>query len=479
MRAIKTPCVARAIITILSLALDPFFQQIVTYPQRPNLQGASTISRSVAFKTVDPIANQNGTNMITSDDIMWNTMFKCIMSGGAQSQLSPYCPTDDCQWSPFQRLGICSSCADISDELQFGCQNEIGDWRPGRATQSPNSMLYPPTYSCGHFFNISSEYPMLATGYATNTSMPAVDSDVLISRIFKLRTPEYPSNLFPYWNGSLRFQNVSWPLLDFVTVSSANASAAYRNQTPIAHECTLQWCVKTIQASYSGGHYIEDVLATYEENTITTNPIISFVNSHGVLCVDMLANISITVDGQNFFMDNVTAWQTMWDFSNFSPTYLAADNISSTPGARYFDDPKDHALNYGPRTITMPSFPWLPPADIPTFVDGLATSLTDTMRTYPNSTVLVPGSGAMETFIQARWAWFILPLIIVCLAFMFLVLTIHQSSTAGDVKIWKNSALAVLLNRVTEDTEKTMGPPGELSGMWERAKRVDVRLDPA
>lgn len=415
---------------------------------------------------------------MTSDDIMWATIFDWMMGGGGQNQLSPYCPTSDCEWTPFQTLGICSTCADVSDELQFGCQNEIGDWRPGRETQPPNSTVYPPTHSCGYFFNISGEYPMLATGYATNASIPTLDSDVLLSRLLRLRTPELPDNPLPYWNGSLRFQNISWPILDFVAVSSANASATYRNETPIAHECTLQWCVKTIQAIYSGGHYSENVLTTVDQNTITGNPIVSYVDSHGTH-VDFLANISITTGGETFFVDNITAFQTIMDFIYFFPTYINADNISSTPEGRYFDDPSDHAFGYGPRSIPMPSSPWLPPNDIPTYVDKMATGLTNSMRTYPNSTVLVPGSGALETFIHARWGWLVLPLVLICLAFTFLVFTIHQSSSCSGVKIWKNSALAVLLNGLTDETNRTMGPPGELSAMWERSKMVEVRLDPA
>jgi hypothetical protein len=237
--------------------------------------------------------------------------------------------------------------------------------------------------------------------------------------------------------------------------------------------------VKTIQASYSDGHYSENVLTTVEENTITDNPIVSFVNSHGVHCVDFLANISITTGGENFFVDNITAFQTMGDFQGFFPTYINADNISSTPEGRYFDDPIDRAYGYGPRTIPMPSSPWLPPNNIPTYVEEMTTSLTNAIRTYPNSTALVPGSGAIETFIQARWGWLALPLILICLAFIFLVFTIHQSSSSSDIKTWKNSALAVLLNGLADETKTAIGAPRELSAMWERAKKIDVRLDPA
>ena len=465
-------------VTILSLALDPFFQQIVTYPQRPNLQGGSTVPRSLRFQTVNAIFQMNGTREITGDDIIATIVADWMMNGGANNQLSPYCPSNDCEWLPFRTLGICSNCADISEELQFGCQNEIGDWRPGRTTQPPNSTLYPPTRSCGYFFNISGEYPMLAAGYATNDSIPADSNDALLSRLFRLRTPEYPNDALPYWNGSLKFQNISMPIVDFVTISSANATAVYNNQTPIAHECTLQWCAKSIQASYSGGNYTEKVLSTFENNTFTGDPIVSYVNQYGVVCDDFLANVSIDTGGENFFVDNVTAWQTIINFMPYIPTYSTVTNISSTPEVRYFDGLHNEEIGAGPRRKPISSLSWLPPNNVPNYVQQMATSLTNSIRTYPNSSVLVPGSGAFETFIQARWGWLALPLILFVVTFIFLVLTIHKSSSSGDIRTWKNSALAVLLNGLTDDARKTVGPPGELSVMWERARKVKVRLDP-
>lgn len=418
----------------------------------------------------------NGSFEIDGDNLMTSIIKDWMMFGGVNNQLSPYCPTDDCEWSPFQTLGICSRCADISEELQFGCQDELGDWRPGRETQPQNSTLYPPTNSCGYFFNITGPYPMLATGYATNSSNSAPNStDALLWRLFRLQKPEYVHNSRPYWNGSLRFQNVSFPIVDFVTVSSANAMAAYNNQTPIAHECVLQWCVQTISASYSQGTYREKVLATVENNTFPETPIITFVNAEGVTCDNVVTNITIETDGQEFFVDNFTAFQTIIEFEPFMPIYITVDNSSSPLQVRFYDDPHDQPL--GTRTTTMSSSAWLNPNNITKYVQDMATSLTNAVRTYPNSTEPVPGSGALETYIRVRWAWLTLPLILVCLAFIFFVLTIYKSSECSDIKIWKNSALAILLNGLTDDAKRAIGPPGELLQIREGAREINVRLD--
>jgi len=465
-----------ASVTFLSLALDPFFQQVVTYPQRTSSHGQSTITRSTRFQTVNAIFQMNGSLAIGTDPFMQSFIDDWMMYGGADNQLSPYCPNNDCEWLPFRTLGMCSSCADVSDELQFGCQDEMGDWRPGRKTQPQNSTLYPPTHSCGYFFNISGQHPMLATGYATNSSDSTSDStDALFWRIFRLQTPEYPSNPRPYWNGSLRFQNVSVPIVDFVTVSSASTMATYNNQTPVAHECVFQWCVQTISASYSQGKYSERILAMVENNTLSRDPFTTSVNREGQTTRNFLPNITITTDHQEFFVDNNTALQTIMDFLFYMPLYGTANNISSTPQVRFFES----MLNQGsvPRTTTMSSSAWLPPNNITKYAQDMATSMTNAMRTYPNSTELVPGSGAMETYIQVRWAWLILPSILICLAFVFLILTVCQSSRCSDIKTWKNSALAILLNGLTDDAKRTVGPPGELLQMRERAGEINVRLD--
>jgi hypothetical protein len=108
-------------------------------------------------------------------------------------------------------------------------------WRPGRKTQPKNSTLYPPTHSCGYFFNISGQHPMLATDYATNSSMstqPLTPQMHFLWRLFRLQTPEYPNNSWQYWNGSLRFQIVALPIVDFVTVSSASTITTYKIRHP-------------------------------------------------------------------------------------------------------------------------------------------------------------------------------------------------------------------------------------------------------
>ena len=127
----------------------------------------------------------------------------------------------------------------------------------------------------------------------------------------------------------------------------------------------------------------------------------------------------------------------------------------------------------------MSSSAWLPPNNITKYVQDMATSLTNAVRTYPNSIELVSGSGALETYVEVRWPWLTLPLGLVCVAFIFLILTIHQSSQRSDIKTWKNSALAILLNGLTDEAKMAIGPPGELLQMRERAKDINVRLDQA
>jgi hypothetical protein len=265
--------------------------------------------------------------------------------------------------------------------------------------------------------------------------------------------------------------------MDFVTVGSASAVATYNNQTPVAHECVFQWCVQTISASYSWGKYSERILAAVENNTFTGNPFTEFVHPNGRIARSFSPNVSITTEGREFFVDNTTAFQTILGFLSYMPLYSTVNNISSTPQVRF----DEGIMNQGdvPHTTTMSSSAWLPPNNITKHVQDMATSLTNAIRTYPNSTEFVSGSGAMETYILVRWVWLILPLILVCLAFIFLMLTIYQSSACSDIKTWKNSALAVLLNSLTDDAKRSIGSPGELLQMRERAKDMNVRLDHA
>jgi hypothetical protein len=153
---------------VLSLALDPFFQQLVSYPQRSSSVDRGTVPRSVMWLagsnifqnknfSVDPLLSPDPALVSPIDEFMANDGPFTI------PQISPFCASNDCSWPIFDTLGVCSECADVSSMLQFGCMQENGfwrsDWVPSTGWTTNVSLT-----SCGYFFNATGPKPMLMSG---------------------------------------------------------------------------------------------------------------------------------------------------------------------------------------------------------------------------------------------------------------------------------------------------------------------------
>lgn len=106
-----------AAITILALAFEAFMQQIVSYPVR-----------QVDGKTDQAVAKRNGLLFDTEsyydyeEDVVgaiyagvWTTDFR----------LDPTCPSGNCTWPPFQSIGWCSQCEDITSQATLANCTDI------------------------------------------------------------------------------------------------------------------------------------------------------------------------------------------------------------------------------------------------------------------------------------------------------------------------------------------------------------------
>lgn len=130
-----------ALITVLLLAIDTFFQQVTDLPERWTVHGESSIARSVHYSPVielayqstagdSPIAqlnqdlrkalspflyDKNGTHPIANGDAF-------------QAEIPLNCPTSKCEWPIYETLGVCSACEDISNMLEYACLPMSMDW---------------------------------------------------------------------------------------------------------------------------------------------------------------------------------------------------------------------------------------------------------------------------------------------------------------------------------------------------------------
>jgi hypothetical protein len=389
--------------------------------------------------------NYSAFNLLSPDPYLSSPIDQFVTNEGPFSipKISPFCASDDCVWNTFDTLGVCSECSDVSSMLQFGCLHEDGFWRGDWVTATGWTTDVSLT-SCGYFFNSTTSNPVLMSGYATNlsTNGPAA-GEALIVRQLSLRDPRTEE---VYWDHSINFKHVPAPIIDFITVAVPDASAAWQNQTPVAQECILRWCTKTIAARYYKGNYTEQIISTFTNDTIIPYPLLFDASDDGY---QYLTNITIIPPDQDriFTVSNLTALQTIFTFDVLIPLYVTQLNVSAPA---YMRSHNDQNLSSEARISLFGENRWTTAQNVSTHLADLATAMTNVIREYPTSSELVLGSGSLEIFIVVSWGWFLLPVLLLCLTLIFLVITIVRSRRLKEIGIWKTSSLAVLAKGLDE-----------------------------
>jgi len=131
-----------ALITVLLLAIDTFFQQVTDLSERWKLQGESYIPRVVRYEPLiefmyDTSFMNNDPSSIVNNDLKTaltpffydkNGTSPLKIGNATQAQIPLGCPTSNCEWPPYETLAVCSACEDISHLLEYACLNMGMDW---------------------------------------------------------------------------------------------------------------------------------------------------------------------------------------------------------------------------------------------------------------------------------------------------------------------------------------------------------------
>jgi hypothetical protein len=461
-------------VILLSLLVDPFFQQLVSYPQRPGHFGINGPGRSLNFTTRNLYINGMVYNDMHTDVAMTVGLMEDVNSLAS----NPLCGSSNCEWPAFQTLAMCHECKDISNLLTLGCLTEDGNW-----SQSSNISTIgvdpvwaaPNVTSCGWFLNATSDDRMLMTGYMMNTNTtPPTPGEALWISMFPLHIPILKLS---YWNGSYNFKSEaqSMPFQDIIYVMSNNFSAIYTNEPPSAVECIYRWCVQTIEAQSKDGVYSETVLSSFTNDTIITD---QWYFQHLGGLAHSRHDIIITPPDQNetFMVPDFVVDQTQADFNLYMPATLVGLNSTAEPFLKS-------------ENLPMPGFPtpnvrpfdyahWPKPNNASDYAGRLATALTMLVRNYPDSSLTVRGYGGLETYVHIQWAWVTLPLIVILGTLILLMYTVVTGPSRGEGRIWKTSLLASLLHGMGEDSRRDFGNAWELSAMREKAQSSRVIFKP-
>lgn len=142
------------------------------------------------------------------------------------------CPTGNCTWPPFDNLGVCSTCDDATSEINRTC------W----GSQEISTSVLKGTHwvSCNHTFSGNGEFdpvvmraaaePNARSGFLTTTG-------TIFNSTFEFA--DHISNILRVSLLRVDQDNFGKELTGEDIVSELQTSLS-----PVAHTCTLTWCVK-------------------------------------------------------------------------------------------------------------------------------------------------------------------------------------------------------------------------------------------
>ncbi|KAF9700647.1 hypothetical protein EKO04_001535 [Ascochyta lentis] len=488
-----------AMITLVSLALDPFFQQVVDFPDRwalANITGAiPRVTRYSPFYTPEFMQGMETSFInpalrpVVGQFFIDNGTQPVPFGNGTRPDIPLSCPTNNCTWPEYETLGVCSQCVKVTDMLSYACLFTKIDWSADQ-TGEISDVSYPNGTVCGYFLNATSSTPVLMSGYiADDNSTQGSVGEALLVRTLPLTDMLTKT---PVFGGSVNFKHIVNPILDALIVSAVDgAESLLRKEIPIAHECVLAWCVQTMQSTYSSGVYSENITSIFL-NTSTkkqTFPWESFpVEINGEVMGNVvlytqnltiqppsLRNHSRIIRSSGMFeSDNTTVSNVLQSFDDYFPSYYTIKPSSEKPMLRY--------KNYlgGPALRRLAFNPLLAPNNITRHMERLATAITNVVRSDDNSKDMLSGEAFNhENYVSVRWEWLALPLGLLLSSLVFLAATIVQSAVEGDrVGVWKTSAIATLLYGLPDDVQRKLTASEEDGTPRAKAKGLRVKLQP-
>lgn len=427
-----------AIITILALAFEPFFQQIVVYPERSVPSGISLVWAASGFVQQGSSRTDSGSRIVLDPPLTLAMDTAFLTKNEASIPAPSTCPTGNCTWPTYTSLGICHRCQDVSSLLQRQpCDNRVTLKMPYSSTSRSNA--------CG--FKLNNTF-LVGTSGDRKTQVTSLTT-------FIAHTNQTLQSNSTYWN-STAFANVSMPILDFyIAYMPGGPAEVLRNSTPVLLVCLLSWCIKSLQSSHYGGS-LHDMVA--ETSAIQPDELPAPINNYYEH-----PDVTITASDKRTFI-----------ISNNSTSLMR----SKVQDALVQFVEQDSRYEFQ-QSLDLWDFHQRAPYDINPYLANATRTISNSLRSREDGTTAINGTAwVKEQYVAVRWAWLALPVVLLFGTFALVCATIIKSRK-NDAPAWKSSALATLLHGLTEDARNQFPPalcPSEIEAVSQKLQ-VKLALD--
>ena len=434
-----------ALITVLALGIDPFAQQVASYQlKKYALSQNSTLPVRFSF------ANDLSTE--------FRGAAYAGLFGSGKNTLTPYCPSGNCTWAPYETLAFCSQCVDVTSLI--------------KQTQSNHQV-----HSCDPDVINSSCFLSLPNGLSLQ------QSDSVVSNLSGTLPPM---------------------VLDKVGYAIVNFSLLDLTSDPWAAECSLHWCINTYTATLNNNNFSERLENSWYNATnalplanIPSEDDLANAVDEGRDIVELYnttpstggaksqSNLNLSVDEMEFDSNEIVRKE---DFlvTNTPEVLkwlgpLLSGNV--TDPSRPSTDVVDLFYNSYGDSRTSPNANDFKPT-IPVIRDAfdrLAQSLSTWIRTSQGDSFdlgmgqAVGVTWTSATIIKVQWAWMALPCVLLAGTLFFLCFTIIRTQRQ-QFGIWKSSSLALLFHGLEEWNSHSIEDSRHVVDMEEKARRTWVQL---
>jgi hypothetical protein len=453
-----------AVIAILTLGTDTFIQQLIGNKDcTVNLSGNATIPRTNFF-------NPQISHIEAGPAYYPNTQEMTTLVSGLLSSPTDVgfdCVSGNCTYSTFySTLGYCSTCADISHQLQF-------DFLSGNCTIDNCTIVSRlPSGLSVNSFSIASN-----GGFGTMNlmAMSGIESsnyeyEILVGRSYYTETNLDPNGEHNRSSCDNTAPNSSWLCRGYGAAS-----------------CTLSACVRTYNATVTAGRLSETLIETsppdvqWDHNDEAYNSIAAVIDTHCITTDEahQLRAANYTWNSTTrYIVYNRTTWDPLGSDHEFGG-WVPAPNSSfpqsmATHDCVYMLSPfftagldmffLNDSVFAGTLSATMEEGPvlaffngsqvlqkfWNNSYNSLESIDGLfqnaASGFTNHIRENGNANYSKLAKGDISHYaicVDVHWPWIVLPAVLSGCTIILLFLVIIETMTM-DAPIWKGSPLVVI-----------------------------------
>ncbi|KAK5651888.1 hypothetical protein OQA88_11547 [Cercophora sp. LCS_1] len=443
---------AGAFLTVVSLALDPFTQQILAYLSRevPSNSGFAQVMTTQFVKSIDKATLQGA---------ILGSIY-----APKQSYLTYNCTTSTCTWTrPVVSLGVCAACRDLTSLTMPECTTSPGPLFPSDGEEWNFS-----TTTCNYSITPETTFQV----YIQTLTLPAADGrpTEYANQYTQLKVKNYHtrSDLGPLINPNVTFaQTILSYSTQFDKEIRHMPSLTINDLAPEILACGVYFCAQ----SYTNLAVRNGSLTNFLPSTSV--PLSYMVDNTGKPTLTQTDSgvaeiLAINTTDSSIFPGNNTGFLINQNarfnlLGTLRETFTAIFNLTQSSGNdafSVFPEP-----NSGMDGLLKTAYKNMSAA-----FDHVAGGITGQMRITLGSEGALGSALADETFVRVRWGWMVLPLGVLGCTAGLLVGTIWRDRGRG---VWKSNCLALCMHPL-KGCEG--GQVADLEGLDGFARGVRVQL---